>query len=196
MQDNKDANDKEHSFTNALKAVDRSRSLPQRIFVAGWLDFLFCESDQVFSASFVRTIKVILDAEAATTCCMLKLSPSIDIKIDTADCFFFDRQTEPANYQIKLNARSPYSWVINPDQYVASSDKGNWALFCDKAEEVAIVAFRSSYWTTRLGPALSEIHAVTADVYVDRPGNGPFPNIPLTSAWSSEILRNFRRPPK
>lgn len=61
------------TFDNLVKALDFDRTLPDRVHVGPWSDFLFFPSDHVFAPDFPEVVRELLSVERAHVACLLNL---------------------------------------------------------------------------------------------------------------------------
>jgi len=152
---------------------------------------MFFQPQWLFDAPGIEATKILMSAENASACCILNLSTSSPITFEAADSFFIEANTEAAEYTSRVFASGADAWIVNAGRFVCSSDLGNWVIYCEKAEDVALIAIRDKRLLPIFEPALEELRAASLDDYINRPDNGPFPAIPLVEAWKTEILKNY-----
>ncbi|MGB7219763.1 MAG: hypothetical protein WBD07_13275 [Vicinamibacterales bacterium] len=178
---------------NVRHGINRDRRFPLNVFVGDWEEFLFFDSDWMFAAEFVQYIKTLLDLENGACACLLNLD-SATAGEKAERLFFIDRQTTPGTYQSLLSGDGPASgWAYDVDRYGCSSDTGAWCMYCERANEIAVIALRSSSSLERYRSGITQFHAVRFREAVEEPLSYGFSALPMP--WRAEALRQYAARP-
>ncbi len=179
------------AFDVSLCSIDRYVDLPQQVFVGIWESFLFCEPDWLFRPSFVDIAKRMLALENAGACCMINLSLTKIFKFEVADAFYVDANVDPMDYKTRVRVGGADAWISSADRFVCSSNSGDWVVYCEKDEDLAIIAVRNQAVVSKFKAIFDEVRATSLNIYIERPDNGPFPKTPLKKQWKSEMIKNY-----
>jgi hypothetical protein len=97
----------------------------------------------MFSPCFIEATNLLLVEEKASVIALINLGGFTLIESDNPPAIFIERDTEAKKYISDLeNNGSPIGWRFLMDRYVCASDRGNWSIYCEKEEDVAVFAFR------------------------------------------------------
>jgi hypothetical protein len=126
---------------NALASISSEKRFPSKIFVGDWRDYLFFHSDVLFEARFIDVKNLLLREENASVIAVINLGNANTKSDGEPRAIFLDRDTTPENYSAWLKGDgSPISWMFLMDRYVCASDKGHWCIYCEKENDVAVLA--------------------------------------------------------
>jgi len=67
----------------------------------------------------------------------------------------------------------------------------DWVVYCEKDEDLAIIAVRNKAVVSKFKAIFDEVRATSLNIYIERPDSGPFPKIPLKDQWKSEMIKNY-----
>ena len=81
-------------------------------------------------------------------------------------------------------------WLFGMDQYACVSDVGRWCIYCEKENDVAVIAFRDETGGCDFSQPLTDLHASPADQIGSDP-SVPFPLNSLTYAWREALEVNY-----
>jgi hypothetical protein len=137
---------------NALSAIRSEARFPHYVFSNQWDDFLFFDSYFLFVEAFIETKDTIFDEEASLCIALVNLG-NAEIGSDPEPrSIYLDRSTTFSEYLSMLKGDgSPDNWLFLMDRYVCTSDKGNWCIYCEKQNDVAVLAVRRDFSTPTLG---------------------------------------------
>ncbi len=131
------------AIANALGSINTDKSFPDNVFADTWDSFLFFESDALFDPAFIGLKDFLLAEGEASVIALVNLTDILASADASSSVFFFDHSTIAAKYNAKLVESSP-SWLVLVDRYVRVSDKGKWCIYCEKQEDIAVIAFQES----------------------------------------------------
>jgi hypothetical protein len=133
------------AISNALSSVRTEKRLPLQMFIGDWVDYFFFEPYMMFDEGFVDITKVFLREEDATVVALINLGNDTSGNDLNPQAIFLEHDTGPMEYLSKLKGDgSPMNWLFLMDRYVGASDKGNWSIYCEKENDVAIFACRAT----------------------------------------------------
>ena len=134
------------AVSNALSSIRKDRRLPKKVLVGHWEDYLFFEPFMMFSPCFIDVKNLLLVEEKASVIALINLGNVIPVNYDDPPAIFFEQNTGAKEYISELESKgTPLSWRVLMDRYVCASDKGNWSIYCEKENDVAVFAFREGF---------------------------------------------------
>ncbi|WP_231409762.1 hypothetical protein [Ralstonia solanacearum] len=183
---------KRSAFNNIVAAGDFKRMLPESILSDAWTVFLFFQSDYVFSSDFVEIIYEFLHLEDAHVACLLNLDKTEILEFDSAAAIYIDEKVDRSAYQEKLHAGGPaLGWLFGIDRYVCASDVGEWCIYCEKSNDVAVIAFRGVECIKKFEMPLRNLSARPIEDLIDGGCAALFPFDQLVPAWRKGLVDNY-----
>jgi hypothetical protein len=175
---------------NVRAGVNPERRFPRNIFVGEWSDFFFFDSDWMKESDFVEHVKAFLDIERGQCACLWKL--------DSADAneprfFFVRRQTTPDDYRALLAGTTPgYGWLDAMERLACASDVGEWCMYCEPNNDIAVIGFRHADAADRYSSAMARVHATRfEDATREPPLSYGFSERALSAQWRDDFLREY-----
>ncbi|HEX7116118.1 MAG TPA: hypothetical protein VF193_13395 [Steroidobacter sp.] len=161
---------------------------PHNVFSSSWDAYLFFDSDWIFEASFVESIKALLALEGAACACLEYLdTPSGD------DAVSIDRTTDPSVYKAKLQGTSPgRGWLHEFGRFVCTSDLSNWFIYCERAAEIAVIAIRGRLSPELCANVLSDTGCVDIETALRDEISWGFSPAGLSKEWAAQLLREYK----
>jgi hypothetical protein len=184
---------KQTAVRNAISRINSERRFPCQVFVGDWTDYLFFHPEILFEAHFVDVKNVLLKEENASVIAVVNLGNANSNAEEEPRAIFLDRDTTPNDYIAGLMGDgSAMSWMFLMDRYVFASDKGHWSIYCEKENDVAVLAVGeavSRFTRLQLGKLLNA-RSIRS---VPMPGNGPlFDFQKLVPEWKSALTAEYR----
>lgn len=178
------------AFCNAIYSIDGARSLPGMVYKKGWREFKFFQSDYVFSPDFCDAVAELLHAEGAHSAALINIDMQHPTRREERSVVFFEPATSPQEYASVLFGSSPgEGWMFDYDRYVCASDVGGWAIYCDRSNDVAIIAFREGERVIKNVGALAKIWE-SIELLLNNPGS-PDPFCRLVDSWRRGLIENY-----
>jgi hypothetical protein len=164
--------------TRAAKNLDATiaidRRLPDNVFQGEWSSYLFFDPDLIFDRGFVEIAKAIMLCEHGTCICLKNLEVALTGNSERAS-FFLDNRTSGKAYMGRLSAPIEGSklvgWVHLMDHYGCASDIGSWCIYCERSNEIAVIAIRNEEGLVQLRPALELLQALPIRLAIERPSS-------------------------
>jgi hypothetical protein len=164
--------------TRAAKNLDATiaidRRLPDNVFLGEWSSYLFFDPDLIFDRVFVEITKAIMLCEHGTCICLKNLEVALTGNSEQA-FFFIDSQTSGKAYMGRLSAPIDGSnlvgWVHLMDHYGCASDIGSWCIYCERSNEIAVIAIRNEDGLVQFRPALELLQALPIRQAIERPSS-------------------------
>lgn len=175
---------------NVRQYIDLAGELPGTVFRGHWERYFFFPSDRMFELSFAEFIRALKRAEGAETICMANLDAVSDFNADDSALYFFEDDVDEGAFgSVLVEKREGVEWLYGMDRYACSSDLGNWCIYCEKANDIAVLAL-GDVDDVKFRPALDLIEAAG----IKELTNGTsaiFPFDQLTSHWRDQLIFTY-----
>jgi hypothetical protein len=176
----------------ALDALLPDKRLPLNVFKDLWSEFFFFESDLIFEPAFISAVNGLLDAEEAQVCCLANLGTATEGESDAPSFKYLDRSTTPEYYMSLLRGNDPPNgWLYWVDRYVCTSDKGLWCIYCEKENDIAVIAIRNKSDTEKFAKALAKLQVSSIEKAYQANEEGEFRFQKLTPSWLSALVAQY-----
>jgi len=173
-------------------SIDSAVRFPSQVFLGNWGAFLFCESGRVFSSGFAVIAAGLLHAEGAEVCCLLNLSETDRMVYEEAAMLFIDTEMESHTYDAALRRGGPAKgWLFSMDRYGCASDRGGWSIYCERENDVAVIALRQPDDTETYAECLEQLHAEPISVLLETGFAAPVPFGQLTEPWRRGLVQFY-----
>jgi len=180
------------AINHVATSIDPAVILPKQVFIGNWCEFLFCESDRVFSEGFAETVSELMAAERATACCLVNfdLAPSIeDWKTAT---IFLDEATTEIEYMSLLKEGGPSAgWLYAMQRHGCASDMGEWCIYAERMNDIAIVGLRNENGVAKFSSPLRKLYAHSIRSLLQLGPSSPIPFSNLAEHWKLGLLENY-----
>ncbi len=180
------------AFHNITTAINVDEHLPNQVFLGEWSSFSFFESDHIFSGAFVKVMHEFIDVERAALCYLLNITRTHLMEFQEANSFTFEDGVTGNDYENKLQKGGPNEgWLYLMDRYACSSDRGEWCIYCERENDVAVIGFRGKEGPKKFKESLESLHAESIHNLMQM-GTGAQPPFGiLTARWREELLRGY-----
>ncbi len=181
----------------SLRALNNSeifcefgKTLPEFVFRGSWEGFFFFQSDYVFAPEFDDFVHKLLTVEGGHVACLVNLD-----KTETqGEPLFIHEDTDEQAYMAAIRGEGPaHGWLFAMDRFVCASDVGNWCVYCERANDVAVVALRDIGGSPALDGALDQVRAKPIEALIQGGTSPLFPFDHLVPTWRSGLLENYGR---
>jgi hypothetical protein len=176
---------------NLKNAIDSDRRFPQNVFLGNWQAFFFFDSDWLFGEEFVETAKALLRIEGGKQVTIFHLDAPLG---GERSSFVIDAQTTNEAYLSFVGGGRPDAfdaWVYSFDQFACISDVGDWCIYFERRQEIAVLAVRQNCPVEEYGRAISVFHAVPIEQALSDPPSYGFTERALSAEWRKEFLSNY-----
>jgi hypothetical protein len=179
----------ELALGNVRQGVVIDRRFPRNIFVAGWSEFFFFDSDWMTEVEFVNHVKVFLNIEGSLCACLWRLDTD---GTDEPSVLFVREQTSVAEYGGRLAGNSPgHGWLDAMPRLACASDVGEWCMYCEPNNEIAVIGFRQRAASARYAAAMAQFRAEPLDVAIKEPLSYGFSQVVLSPEWRDQFVREY-----
>lgn len=185
-------NKKHKAFDNVIGSINNSTCLPEQVFQGNWNAFLFFESDRLFASNFTLVAKGLLNEERADVCCLLNFNETDVLTYGSAATLFIDAQTSPQAYDAMLRQGGPAKgWMFGMDRYGIASDRGGWSIYCEKENDVAIIALSYPSDKEKYSKYLKQLHAEPIMTLLNASSSASVPFGQLVEPWRHSLVKHF-----
>jgi hypothetical protein len=180
----------EGALRNLRLGLHPERRLPDRLFSTDRTHFRFFGPDDIFAGDFVGKLGMLLQIEGASCACMANLD--VNFGNPQPEAFFLDRLTTPAEYleQLKGDGRSA-GWIHRMDRFGITSEIGGWLIYCEKDNEIAIVAFEGNVKPGQVDQMAAQLDALSVEAAISKPVSIIFASKSLPKAWSDTLIKTY-----
>jgi hypothetical protein len=176
---------------NVKKCLAPEFRFPRNVFVGRWDQFFFFDADRIFDSAFVDHVKTLLAIEGAACACLVNL----DASTETADGdrqFFIDSNTTVSSYKDLLRGHQPgEGWIHDIGRFGCASDLCQWAIYCERNNEIAAIAIQSQPAFDRYRLLLSRLKATGVTDAVSKPMSYGFSPEALSREWRDLLIREY-----
>jgi hypothetical protein len=177
------------AFGNLLRAVDVQKRMPMNVFFGTWAKFLFFESDRIANAKFVEVVAQLLTAENATIGGLLNVFETKSFVFEHIAALFLDKATTGIDYMACLRGTSPaVGWLYSMGTYACASDVGEWCIYCERDNDIAIIGLRDNDGVAKFKAPLEELSAGSIEALE---ASGFFPFNKLIPTWRKGLIENY-----
>jgi hypothetical protein len=184
----------DHSNAQASENLDlalaTSRGFPHNPFLGRWDAFQFFDPDRLFERAFPDTMRALLACENGRSVCLRNMDVARVADSSESPSFYLDRDTTGSAYMGCLSSRPGYGWLYRMDVYAFASDAGQWCIYCERCNEMAVIAIREN--SPKFGSALERLRAMPIRRAIESSDMYGFYSLP--DEWRQELFRAF--PPK
>ena len=181
------------AITNALSSIRKEAHLPNQIFTQAWDEYLFFESYMMFDAIFIETKNIILNEEEYSKIAVINLGnlPNDSDREPRSICL--DKETTfPEYISILKGDGSPLNWMFLMDRYVCASNKGNWCIYCEKENDIAVLATRHAFPASVLLNLRNLLKANSIKTIDNSKMDHKFFDFnKLVSSWKAALVANY-----
>lgn len=182
----------ERALRNVLTAGDLERMLPDQVFGARYQQFLFFQSDHLFTSEFVGIVQTLLRDEHAHVACLLNRDKAESFTVGGPGTFFLDATTSGEVYANKLRDGGPADgWLYGVDRYAITSDSGEWYIYCEKSNDIAVIGLCDAHSIEKFETALAELWAKPIEELLSEGSSPQFPFNNLVSTWREGLVKNY-----
>lgn len=162
------------------------RSLPEMVFTPRWTSFYLFEADHMFSGDFVEVVQLLSSGASEAKLALL------DAREDSSsEEILIRRDCKAEDYERSLKGKDASDgllyWMAD---YCCYASGDSWFIYCERANEVAVLAFENGCNGPSQQDALIKLKALPAEVMLCGL-NMQFPFNDLTKAWHDGLIQNY-----
>ncbi len=175
---------------NLDRALDVSRRFPSNVFRGEWSAYLFFDLDLIFVPAFPETIQRLLAWEEATCICMRNLDPA---GAESSADVFWDGTVNGEMYVNYLaGPASGTGWLYQMGRFALTSDVGGWCIYCERNNEIAVLAVRHIKSSVQFTSATQALNPVPIDQAIAKPPSYGLSPPGLPAKWRQTLLKEYR----
>jgi hypothetical protein len=182
---------KDTAVSHALRSIRKEKRFPHQVLAGHWEDYLFFEPHMMFDRPFIYAKNLLLADRQGSVIALINLG-NCDPNAESS-AMFLERETELEEYVSKLKGDgSPMNWLFLMDRYVCASDRGDWTIYCEKENDVAVFAHRVGFpqpICTALEALLGARSIRSASSYLEK-GRG-FDFDKLVPEWKYALIAEY-----
>jgi len=177
------------SLVNLQKILKWDDHFPENVFRGEWKEFFFFDPDWLFDATFVENAKALLNWEGGACACVCNMDQA-DAKGDPQQAvIFLDKDTSGETYRSTLAGPSPgVGWIFGMERYGITSDVGNWCIYCEKDNEIAVIAIREGAKSRAFESVIQSFNALPIERAIAMPPSYGLLPRSLRDDWRKRFL--------
>jgi hypothetical protein len=181
-----------NAYLNIMHNIDTEISFPGQVFKKKWHEFYFFQSDRMFNVGFFGILEKLMSLENSEVCCFLNMDETVKFEFESAAAIFVDNaMTENKFYERLYDGGPAVGWLYGMDTYACSSNIGNWCVYCEKANDIAVIGFVNSNEGEENQLVLQKLYAKPIVDLIDGGRNSMFPFSELVPDWRKELVKNY-----
>ena len=184
----------EKAFSNVVLALELAKTLPDQVFDGIFSDFFFLDIDFIFSPKFPVVISRLLKIDSATACCLLNITKTAHFHWRHAATVYLNASTTGEQYYEQIAGNSnTVGWILDVGRYGCTSDKGEWVIYCERPNDVAVIAFRNKSFLQKVFDSVPELELYRVGSLLDDKVGAFFPYSHLTRNWETDLRANYEQ---
>jgi hypothetical protein len=176
---------------NLDAAVAPGRRFPENVFRGNWSAFFFFDPDLLFEPQFVESARTFLGTENGTCVCLSNLD-AVGTQGGLETSIFLDAGTTGEAYVARLRGPSVASgWLYQMDRYGCTSDVGSWCIYCERNNEIAVIAVHENGAPNRVKSAIEQLNALPVEQAIQTPPSYGLSSRGLPVEWRNKLLQGY-----
>lgn len=165
---------------------------PKNIFSEAWKDYLFFEPSMLFQPIFIEVTHFLLREERASVLALINLDRNGPGDHGDASAIFLEANTKASEYIAQLKGDgTPMNWLFLMDRYVCASDKNNWVIYCEKENDIAVLAVCPALSTEACLRVEALLKAKSIKNALDPGDNQRFDFNPIVPEWRASLIAEY-----
>src|SRR5215813_14202120 len=182
------------AFLKALESLRDcllpDRRFPTNVFRDSWSSFYFFDSDSIFEPEFVTIVNSLLTTEGGVYACVVNLD-QLPLE-NRRSVFFVNPDVTTTEYGVFLRGREiEEGWIYGMDRFACISNLRHWCIYCEKANEIAVIALRDKGSLQKLTEALSHLGGLPIAQGISAPPSYGLSARALSLDWRHQLLRYY-----
>lgn len=177
---------------NLDAALQSDRRFPQNVFRGTWDVFAFFDPDVLFEPRFVERAQALLRCENGICVCLRNLGIQVSESAREHALIFFDSGTTGEAFMAQLRGPTVGSgWLYRMDRYACTSDIGRWCIYCERNNEIAVIATRGGGTSDGLRLAIEQFEALRINEAIEKPPTYGLSSKGLPAEWRERLLKEY-----
>lgn len=175
---------------NLRDCILPDQRFPMNVFRDSWNSFYFFDSDSIFDAEFVKTMNSLLEVEAGVCACIVNLDEASLENRNSA--FFINRDVTIEEYGSFLRSgKIGQGWIYGMDRFAGISNLGHWCMYCEKGNEIAVIALRDRGSLQKLTEIVTQLGGLPIGQAISVPPSYGLSPRALSSDWRQQLLTQY-----
>lgn len=179
-----------HAYEHVVSSINPAISLPGMVFVGQWEEFMFFESDRIFAPEFALIVADLLMLGNADVCCILNFD---EVNIDNKySSILISKEIDSYDYFSMLQrGGASEGWLFGVGHYGIAPDQGDWVVYCEKENDIAVMALRQSSSRNKYNDCLKKLRADSITHLLNVEYSVIFPFNRLIESWRNGLRENY-----
>ena len=183
-----------NALSNVAISINLGKYFPDQIFIGAWDQFLFFSSDQMFSPDFMDVLHKLIREEEADSICLLNISNYGNSDLEKSSALYlYGYQSHEEYYQALQLGGVANGWLYGVDRYGCASNKGEWCIYCEKENDIAVIALKYRIGLSKFNKSLSQLNAKFIESLLNETKENSFPFDRLVPSWRTSLLRSYSK---
>jgi hypothetical protein len=171
--------------------IDATKRLPEKVFVGAWEEYFFFDSDWMFESTFVERLKGVLEIEGGAWACICNLD-ALNTSEPNTSRFLVDRSTPSGAYaEVLTGTQEKPGWTYRLDRFVCVSDLGVWSIYCERQNEIAVIAVKRDLARGARERLVSAVKALPIKTAIEQSHIYGLSAKALSADWRRALLANY-----
>ena len=183
---------RERAVSNAVSFLKRETRFPRNVFIRRWYDYMFFDPYSMWQPGFIDFKNLLLTSECSSLLALVNLNRYSETQQEVPSAIFLDERTGANDYISKLRGDgSPSNWLFLMDRYVCVSDKGNWCIYCEKENDIAVFATGEQLASSLRAQASDLLQAESIKSLLSKKEDLLFGFKKLIPKWKSTLIAEY-----
>lgn len=136
----------------------------------------------------------LLQLEQAHAACLLNLDRTKVFEFGKSAAMFVDETTTGNQYWDALKeGGGAEGWLFAMEPYVCTSDVGEWCIYCERSNDMAVIALREKNSLQKFEEPLNALYAKPLEDLIEGGSSSMFPfnSDRMYPYWRDRLLKNY-----
>jgi hypothetical protein len=176
------------ALENVQKALITNRTFPNQVFVSGWDRFRFFDDWHMRQSKFLEIANILLELDGGNCVCLINADGGTNGEIEPS-AIYFDRGAGEDAFAPAL--RGGINWLTCMVILAASSDRGEWCMYCEPMAELGVIAFRTPRAFERSVDILTRLDARTPAMQLAEPPSWVWEHADMNPEFFATLVREY-----
>ena len=183
---------KDSAIANAVSSINIESHFPNKVLTGYWENYFFFEPYMIFDSCFIDVKNLLLHEEKASVMALINLDQKTNTNLPA---IFLEQDTGPMEYIAKLKGDgTAMNWMFLMDRYICASEIGSWAIYCEKENDIAVLAFRKGVTESACSRVAQLLNAKSIRLALLPQNNQMFDFDKLVPDWKSALVASYTLP--
>lgn len=179
------------ALSNINNALVLNKTFPDRVIGKDFSRFFVFNADMIAGVRFIDYCKIVMEYENSRICILAHLEKD-NIGINMERYISVDRRTSYEYYYKLLEAGgAEEGWLYDMGTYACASDKGDWCMYLERANEIGVLGFKNIDDEDSLKNIIETIDATPSSHIGIRALSGEFPFSDFTDDWKVNLEKSY-----